>query len=130
MPEEILQQVGGTPPKLVIPFPPETYKEYRRSKGDEVLINIHRVLNTRGEERLKIDRKTRATLSMGISAFIPPELIQEFGIKSGDFIEITLLKWYQKEIVEEDGIEEENEIEQEVYPGETSRYIDPRMSRG
>lgn len=129
MPEEILQQVGGTPPKLVIPFPPETYKKYRRSKEDEVLIHIHRVLNTRGEDRLRIDRKTRASLTMGISAFIPPDLIQEFGIKSGDFIEVTLLVWYQKEIVEEDGIEEENEIEQEVYPDENSHYIDPRMSK-
>lgn len=130
MSEEILQQVGGTPPKLVIPFPPETYRQYRRSKEDEVLIHIHRALDTRGEERLNIDRKVRATLTMGISVFIPPELIQEFGIKSGDFIEVTLLKWYQKEIVEEEGIEEEKETEQEVYPGETSRYIDPRMSRG
>lgn len=130
MSQEILQQVGGTPPKLVIPFPPDAYREYRRSKEDEVLIHIHRVLNTRGEERLKIDRKVRASLTMGISAFIPPHLIQEFGIKSGDFIEVTLLKWYQKEIVEEEGIEEEKEIEQEVYPGENPRYIDPRMSRG
>ncbi len=130
MPQEILQQVGGTPPKLVIPFPPDAYREYRRSKEDEVLIHIHRVLNTKGEERLKIDRKVRATLSVGISVYIPPDLIQEFGIKSGDFVEVTLLNWYQKEIVEEDGIEEENEIDQEVYPGETTRYIDPRMSRG
>lgn len=130
MPEEILQQVGGIPPKMVIPFPPEAYKEYRKSKEDEVLIHIHRVLNTRGEERLKIDRKIRASLTMGISVFIPPDLIEEYGIKSGDFIEVTLLKWYQKEIVEEDGIEEEKEIEQEVYPGETAYYIDPRMSKG
>ncbi|MFP3908780.1 MAG: hypothetical protein ACLFVX_02865 [Archaeoglobaceae archaeon] len=130
MAEEILQQVGGTPPKLVIPFSPETYKEYKRSKEDEVLIHVHRVLNTRGEERLKIDRKVRASLTMGVSVFIPPDLIQEFGIKSGDFIEVTLLKWYQKEIVEEDGIEEENEVEQEVYPSETKHYIDPRMVKG
>ncbi|MFO7966422.1 MAG: hypothetical protein R6U44_02355 [Archaeoglobaceae archaeon] len=130
MPQEILQQVGGTPPKLVIPFSPEAYREYRKSKEDEVLIHIHRLLNTKGEERLKIDRKVRATLTMGISVFISPDLIQEYGIKSGDFIEVTLLKWYQKEVVEEDGIEEEKEIEQEVYPGETTYYIDPRMSRG
>ncbi len=130
MPQEILQQVGGTPPKLVIPFPPNAYSEYKRSKEDEVLIHIHRVMNTRGEERLKIDRKVRAPLTMGISVFIPPDLIQEYGIKSGDFIEVTLLKWYQKEIVEDEGIEEEKEIEQEVFPGETTRYIDPRMSRG
>ena len=114
MPERVVNFLTGAFPTPLFPIPLEVWDDYDLEGLEVVECEIKRVIDHWGEVVRNVDRrldlKTEFYYSLlgwtGTGVIIPEEIVEEFGIQQGHYLEVILHK------VKRDG------KETEIYPGE------------